>query len=382
MQQINEITVISKDIKKKLIERDGLRCAFTGQEFEDPAMLVVHHLLPKADGGETNLDNLVLVSKDVNMMFGRDTGRTNLLLEQLKIRDNDLSKREKEIYEREREYRKEIEEKSNELNYLRTHLNKVHTEQETRLSEEVEQHRGKLRSEEKRLREKYTELEKQLETDSKEKIEELKAQEEKLALSFEELAQKEQKYAEDTRKQLERKSSEYVNEALSHLKDKEDKFHFWSRVWSVVGGVSIVVGIFILVWFGSEGLALLGDNTDVSWSYLLLVTFKGVVLVGLFIALAKYSFLYSQSYMHESIKNSERRHAINFGKFYMESFGANADWHEIKDAFEHWNIQCESAFSKQDSSQFDPKALENTAAIISAISKMKEPVKQQAKPSE
>jgi hypothetical protein len=124
------------------------------------------------------------------------------------------------------------------------------------------------------------------------------------------------------------------------------------------------------MWFGSEGMDLLKQDTNYGWSYLLLVTFKGLILVGLFIALAKYSFIYSQSYMHESIKNSERGHAIKFGKFYIESYGASASWHQVKDAFEHWNIECNSAFSKQDTSKFDPKSIESAVSIIQAIGKM------------
>jgi hypothetical protein len=49
--------------------------------------------------------------------------------------------------------------------------------------------------------------------------------------------------------------------------------------------------------------------------------------------------------MREALKNADRRHAINFGKFYLESYGAAAEWSQVKEAFEHWNITGENAFS-------------------------------------
>jgi len=134
--------------------------------------------------------------------------------------------------------------------------------------------------------------------------------------------------------------------------------------------MSIIFGIATVLYFGIEGVELLKDNAVIGWGYVLLVTFKGLILIGLFIALAKYVFTFSQSYMHESVKNSERRHAINFGKFYLETYGADASWGQIKDAFEHWNIVSDSAFSKHETASFDPKSVESAVSLINAISKL------------
>lgn len=370
-----------KKIKQQLVERDGLRCAITGEIVESPDQLDIEHLTPRADGGEENLDNLILVKPEINRAIGRNTNyRTNLLLKQLRSREDELANRERETYEREKQYRKELEVKTAELNEYRHRLNKEQVEHERIISEEIEARKAALKHEEAVFKEEINLLEQKLSSErehfnkyTKDKETELKAREEKLANEYAELKEKELKYAEDTQKNLEQKSSEYVNEALKHLKDKEDKFHFISKCWAGFGGLSIALGIAILMWFGSEGLELLKQDTNYGWSYLLLVTFKGIILVGLFIALAKYSFMYSQSYMHESIKNSERRHAINFGKFYMESYGATANWHQIKDAFEHWNIECDSAFSKQDSSKFDPKTIESAVSLMKAMGSIPSP---------
>lgn len=88
----------------------------------------------------------------------------------------------------------------------------------------------------------------------------------------------------------------------------------------------------------------------------------------MFIAFARYAFIFSNSYMHESLKNSERRHAINFGKFYLEAYGANASWEQVKEAFQHWNISNDSAFTKKNTSDFDPKVMENVVELSKALS--------------
>lgn len=73
--------------------------------------------------------------------------------------------------------------------------------------------------------------------------------------------------------------------------------------------------------------------------------------------------------MREALKNADRRHAINFGKFYLESYGAAADWTQIKEAFEHWNITGDNAFSKSEESKLDVTTLEKVATAIEKIVK-------------
>jgi hypothetical protein len=109
--------------------------------------------------------------------------------------------------------------------------------------------------------------------------------------------------------------------------------------------------------------------SPVTWEFITFSIFKGLIAVGLFAALAKYSFLFSNSYMREALKNADRRHAINFGNFYLESYGAAAEWSQIKEAFEHWNIIGTNAFSKTDESAVDVTTLENFPALMEKIKK-------------
>lgn len=100
-----------------------------------------------------------------------------------------------------------------------------------------------------------------------------------------------------------------------------------------------------------------------------MLAFKGVVGLALFAALSKYAYSLGNSYMREALKNGDRRHAINFGKFYLESYGAAADWGQIKEAFEHWNIEGANGFGKTDETQIDLTALEKVAITLEKIGK-------------
>jgi hypothetical protein len=184
-----------------------------------------------------------------------------------------------------------------------------------------------------------------------------------LNLAYDELQIEKQKYTEESRKKIESTSQNYVNTALTGLENKETTFHWLSKMWASIGAVAITLGILFIIsstFFGAESFH---DSSKFSWSYFIFITFRGLIVVAMFVALARYAFLYSNSYMHESLKNGERRHAINFGKFYLEAYGANANWEQVKDAFQHWNISNESAFSKKSPSDFDPKIVENAVEL-------------------
>jgi len=108
---------------------------------------------------------------------------------------------------------------------------------------------------------------------------------------------------------------------------------------------------------------------QITWEFLAFTVFKGIIAIALLAGLAKYSFLFSSSYMQEALKNADRRHAINFGKFYLESYGAAADWAQVKEAFEHWNIAGANAFTRSDNSLPDVGTLEKTVALIERAGK-------------
>ncbi|WP_435274081.1 hypothetical protein ACMAZF_12140 [Psychrobium sp. nBUS_13] len=73
--------------------------------------------------------------------------------------------------------------------------------------------------------------------------------------------------------------------------------------------------------------------------------------------------------MHESLKRSDRMHAINFGKLYLEVYGNDVSQNDMKAIFENCNMNSDSAFTKIQASDFEPKVVEQVTQMISAISK-------------
>ena len=155
------------------------------------------------------------------------------------------------------------------------------------------------------------------------------------------------------------------------LGKKESEFHNKSKSWAFVGAASLVGSLFFFGYVTITSFSAIPN--PVTWEFITFAALKGLIAVVLFAALAKYSLLFSNSYMREALKNADRRHAIYFGKFYLESYGAAASWDQIKEAFQHWNITGDNAFSKAEDKKtedkFDVTALEKVAGAIEKISK-------------
>lgn len=366
-------------IKQKLIARDGLKCSVTGADVSSPDELDVNYVKPIENGGTNELDNLVLVKRDVNFDIVADERRhARQLLRELRQRQDELAKREIESFEREKTYRQRLEDQQRELEEYRARLRMEQTEREKRLHVELEL-QGKLLDEQHRnLQNKLRENEevfglklRELEDERRALTQALREREELLQLSFQELEQEKHKYTEESRKKIEHNSAAYVNDALIALDQSAKSYHRISRNWSLTGLASLVLGVAAAGYFGLVGLGPAVTSNETDWARTVYFGFKGIILVALFVAIAKYCFSYSQSFMHESLKNSERKHAINFGKFYLQSYGANAEWKQVREAFEHWNIASTSAFSKPDADKFDPKIVEHASQLIEAVGKLR-----------
>ncbi|MDO8939563.1 MAG: hypothetical protein Q7U98_10430 [Methylicorpusculum sp.] len=278
---------------------------------------------------------------------------------------NELAEREKQLQEQLAKQQAIISQQEAQLNENRNRLKMEQLLREKDFQAELEEREKLFEKRQESMFQRQKQMEEHfhqrlLETEElRNKLErELSERESSLKKAQEELENEKQKYTEESRRQIETKSETYVNTALLGLEQKEQQFHTISKLWSVFGALSIVVGIGFIIFASLNGAASFHNGNGFSWTYFLFITFRGLIVIGLFAALARYSFIFANSYMHESLKNGERRHAINFGKFYLEAFGANASWLQIKEAFQHWNIGNVSAFSK-----YEQKSSENEKPI-------------------
>jgi hypothetical protein len=362
-QSINAMKNI-KEIKQKLIERDGLRCSVSGDIVNCPEELSVDHIIPKSKGGGDDLDNLILVRCNMNALIADDEKkRTLILVEELRKRQEDLTSRERENFKREQDYRIQIEQQKQQLEEFRFQLKKEQAEREAIFEREIQDQRQRVMEQQQMLAIREHEAE-----EIKSRLsQELQEKERRISLAFEELEREKEKYRDESRKKIESRSSAYVNDALTALDAAATKYHFAGRNWSIAGSLALVAGVGTGLYFGVKGGSALGGQTVVTWPQLFFFAFKGIIVAGLFVALAKYCFSYGQSFTHEAIKNSERKHAINFGKFYLETYGADAQWVQIKEAFEHWNINSTSAFLGNDPDKFDPKVFEKAIKLVETV---------------
>ena len=120
------------------------------------------------------------------------------------------------------------------------------------------------------------------------------------------------------------------------------------------------------------------NNVDYSNSNiysLIEVIFLGAISVGIILAIAKLAFTLGKSYMVESLRSADRSHAISFGEFYLKSYGNDSEWSELKEAFQHWNIDSGSVFSDQKTADFDPKMIETAMALAKLMTDKASPGK-------
>lgn len=174
---------------------------------------------------------------------------------------------------------------------------------------------------------------------------------------------------------LEIKFPEYVDTAVNGLKTKGDYFDKKSFWWNIQGGAAlsfaILAAVVTFIYGGYQFNHAAKEN--INWFFFTFLLIKGLIIITLLGAWAKHAFNVANAYVHESLKRSDRMHAISFGKFYLEVYGNKVDQREMKDIFENWNINSDSAFVKIKEPDFSLKQLDQIANIMNSIRKIKSP---------
>ncbi|MGT2455438.1 hypothetical protein ACU4GI_20275 [Cupriavidus basilensis] len=189
------------------------------------------------------------------------------------------------------------------------------------------------------------------------------------------LAARQAEFDEANRRQvqerIELKVPQYVAAAVSVLEEREVLYRKKASHWSLQGitvlSVAILAAVVISLFGSGFGVSL----NAMSWQTLLFVSFKGLVVLSVLGLWAKHAFTVSNAYMHEAIKRSDRAHAINFGKLYLEIYGNSVDRKELINIFENWNIASESAFAKANPSGFEPQIVEKLETALKLFEKAK-----------
>jgi hypothetical protein len=185
--------------------------------------------------------------------------------------------------------------------------------------------------------------------------------------------QKEQFEAE-FQSRMESKATEYVDTALASLKASEERFDWIGSKWALGGLISVLTGLVLAYFLATEATDKVVSNKDISWALILFFGAKGAILLGLVVGVVKLCLRLARNYMHESLKNAERRHAINYGKFYLSVYGTGSDGEKVKDVFAHWNISGSSAFSEKEE-PFPQPAISDIGELLKGLVGVQKAVK-------
>lgn len=158
----------------------------------------------------------------------------------------------------------------------------------------------------------------------------------------------------------------YISESISRLELKEKIYRRIAYLCYSLCGVSLIFAIIFILY---KANFLLNSKVDITLSKQIQIGLLGFVLLALIISISRFLFLIGKSFMVESLRNSDRIHAISFGKFYLKAFGDKYEWSEIKEAFQHWNIDQGSAFISQTANDYDPEILKNIIEFTKIITK-------------
>ena len=185
------------------------------------------------------------------------------------------------------------------------------------------------------------------------------------------IRQLQEEHQKQVQEKIEIKVPEFVKSAVGVLEQKEkdfsDKAKEWNRNGSISLGLAIFSAIAALIYGGFEFNSAAKENID--WFFFSFLLLKGLIVVTLFGAFAKHAYSIGNAYMHESLKRSDRMHAINFGKLYLEVYGNDVSQNDMKSIFENWNMDSDSAFTKIQSSKIEPNVVDQVTQMINAISK-------------
>lgn len=176
--------------------------------------------------------------------------------------------------------------------------------------------------------------------------------------------------------QVERDISDFVEEAIKQQRAAEKTNRQWAIFWYFTGVGSllcVLAAASYSIYNAIVRTAMSSGEGYVSIALPAIALFiLNIIVIGVLAALARYAYSLGKSYMSESLKSSDRIHAIQFGKFFVKAFGNRLTPTEVKEAFQHWNIGRNSTFSSLDPAHIDPQIFALISQLVGAVSSKKD----------
>lgn len=165
---------------------------------------------------------------------------------------------------------------------------------------------------------------------------------------------------QEVARRVEETAADYIRKSREDLNRRETRYRSIAYLWYLLAFLSIVAGVVFAFWRAQRAEEMS------TWVQLAELLALGVLVVAM-LGLAKLSFSLEKAFMVEALRNADRSHAISFGEFYLKAYGERAAWAEVKEAFQHWNVDKGSSFSSQTPKDFDPQILELAVELIKSI---------------
>ena len=158
--------------------------------------------------------------------------------------------------------------------------------------------------------------------------------------------------------------SNYLNETMTRLHANEKTNKVLAYILYFLSIIPLIVATVLTVSDLSVNKDQVSDPI-----FLAIQSVVSLLIILLFISISKLMFTLAKSFMVESIRYSDRIHAISFGKFFLDAYGNDATREEVLKAFSAWNIDDgKTSFRNQSGDDYDPK-LENMISAITDIYK-------------
>ncbi len=244
-----------------------------------------------------------------------DQTRLNEIYEKISIREKQLLERESKISQDSAERLKDLQER------------------ETRLSRQEKtalDHLAKQRKDFEILREKEIT---NLHTDQAR----VKEMEKELILAKE-------RQTKEYQNQLEKSSAKYINETLKTLNNNHQKAKSSSSRWRAYGALSLIVSFSILFYLSYQINPL---DSAIGWKNISYLVLRGSAIVALAGGFAAYAIQASNRQSLEAAAIASKIHGIEYGAFFINTYGANARWDDIDKAFRHWHKHEETQVEKK-----------------------------------
>lgn len=171
--------------------------------------------------------------------------------------------------------------------------------------------------------------------------------------------------AKEIKEKIEDSAPTYISQTITELTKRESYQKNIAFFWYLLGFFSLIGGVGVAVWFANNGLSSIDGKEN--WSLTIFYAIKSLFIIILLIAASKYCFNLAKSYMSESLKISDRIHAISFGKFYLQVFNQQINPGEIKEIFRDWNINNQTNNFTTQTEDYDPKLLDKVLQIVDKV---------------